>query len=162
MSEPSLDVLAIGNAIVDVIARIDDHLLAAEHLVKGTMRLIDANEAHRLYLRMPPGVETSGGSAANTIAGLAALGLRTGFVGQVANDQLGEVFGHDIRALGVDFARLIRPRPAPGRAHGARRRPARVGLPASHGEDDRWDALDRCAIRATDGRGSSSDQPIRT
>ena len=67
-------------------------------------KLIDADEAHRLYERMPPGVETSGGSAANTIAGLAALGLRTGFVGQVAADQLGEVFTHDIRALGVDFA----------------------------------------------------------
>ena len=104
MSEPSLDVLAIGNAIVDVIARTDDNFLEAEQLIKGTMRLIDADEAHRLYERMPPGVEASGGSAANTIAGLAALGLRTGFVGQVAGDQLGEVFGHDIRALGVDFA----------------------------------------------------------
>ena len=103
MPDPSLDVLAIGNAIVDVIARTDDEFLDAERLIKGTMRLIDAAEAERLYGRMPPGVEASGGSAANTVAGLASLGLRTGFVGQVADDQLGEVFGHDIRALGVDF-----------------------------------------------------------
>ena len=103
MTQTSLDVLAIGNAIVDVIARTDDEFLKAERLIKGTMRLIDAEEAHRLYERMPAGVETSGGSAANTVAGLAALGLRTGFVGQVAKDQLGEVFGHDIRAQGVDF-----------------------------------------------------------
>ena len=103
MTQTRLDVLAIGNAIVDVIARTDDEFLEAERLIKGTMRLIDAEEAHRLYERMPAGVETSGGSAANTVAGLAALGLRTGFVGQVADDQLGEVFGHDIRAQGVDF-----------------------------------------------------------
>jgi sugar/nucleoside kinase (ribokinase family) len=103
VTQASLDVLANGNAIVDVIARTDDEFLEAERLIKGTMRLIDAEEAHRLYERMPPGVETSGGSAANTVAGLAALGLRTGFVGQVADDQLGEVFAHDIRALGVDF-----------------------------------------------------------
>jgi sugar/nucleoside kinase (ribokinase family) len=103
VTQTRLDVLAIGNAIVDVIARTDDEFLEAERLIKGTMRLIDAEEAHRLYERMPAGVETSGGSAANTVAGLAALGLRTGFVGQVADDQLGEVFGHDIRAQGVDF-----------------------------------------------------------
>jgi sugar/nucleoside kinase (ribokinase family) len=103
VTQTSLDVLAIGNAIVDVIARTDDEFLEHERLVKGTMRLIDAEEAHRLYERMPAGVETSGGSAANTVAGLAVLGLRTGFVGQVAQDQLGEVFGHDIRAQGVDF-----------------------------------------------------------
>src|SRR3989442_14997848 len=93
VTQTSLDVLAIGNAIVDVIARTDDEFLKAERLIKGTMRLIDAEEAHRLYERMPAGVETSGGSAANTVAGLAALGLRTGFVGQGAKDQLGEGFG---------------------------------------------------------------------
>jgi sugar/nucleoside kinase (ribokinase family) len=103
VSDPTLDVLAIGNAIVDVIARTDDDFLGAEGLVKGSMRLIDADEAERLYKRMPPGLETSGGSAANTIAGLAALGLRTGFIGQVADDQLGEVFRHDICALGIDY-----------------------------------------------------------
>jgi sugar/nucleoside kinase (ribokinase family) len=99
-----LDVLAIGNAIVDVIASADDDFLARESLAKGSMRLIDADEAARLYARMAPGRETSGGSAANTVAGIAALGLRTGFIGQVAGDQLGEVFTHDIRALGVEFA----------------------------------------------------------
>lgn len=104
MTQTRLDVLAIGNAIVDVIARTDDEFLDAEQLIKGTMRLIDAAEAHSLYEKMPPGVETSGGSAANTVAGLAALGLRTGFVGQVADDQLGEVFTHDIRAQGVEFS----------------------------------------------------------
>jgi sugar/nucleoside kinase (ribokinase family) len=98
-----LDVLAIGNAIVDVIAAADDAFLDQEGVAKGSMRLIDAGEAERLYGRMPPGRETSGGSAANTVAGIAGLGLRAGFIGQVADDQLGEVFSHDIRALGVEF-----------------------------------------------------------
>jgi sugar/nucleoside kinase (ribokinase family) len=106
--DPKLDVLAIGNAIVDVIAAADDAFLESEGLAKGSMRLIDADEATRLYGRMAAGRETSGGSAANTVAGIAALGLRAGFIGQVAGDQLGEVFSHDIRALGVDF------RTAPG------------------------------------------------
>ena len=108
MPDPKLDVLAIGNAIVDVIAAADDAFLETEGLAKGSMRLIDAAEATRLYGRMASGRETSGGSAANTVAGIAALGLRAGFIGQVAGDQLGEVFSHDIRALGVDF------RTAPG------------------------------------------------
>ena len=108
MPEPRLDVLAIGNAIVDVIARTDEAFLESEGLVKGSMRLIDAGEARRLYDRMPPGHETSGGSAANTIAGLAALGFRTGFIGQVADDQLGEVFRHDICALGVEYRTAAR------------------------------------------------------
>jgi sugar/nucleoside kinase (ribokinase family) len=104
VSDARLDVLAIGNAIVDVIASADDDFLAREGLAKGSMRLIDADEAARLYGRMAPGRETSGGSAANTVAGIAALGLKAGFIGQVATDQLGEVFAHDIRALGVEFA----------------------------------------------------------
>jgi sugar/nucleoside kinase (ribokinase family) len=103
VSEPSLDVLAIGNAIVDVIATADDDFLKAEGLAKGSMRLIDADEATRLYGRMGQARETSGGSAANTVAGLAALGLRAGFIGQVAGDQLGEIFRHDITGLGVVF-----------------------------------------------------------
>ena len=103
MPDTPLDILAIGNAIVDVIATADDAFLEQEQLVKGSMRLVDAGEAQRLYGQMGPGRETSGGSAANTIAGLAALGLRTAFVGQVADDELGEVFTHDIRALGVEF-----------------------------------------------------------
>ncbi len=100
---PTLDVLAIGNAIVDVIATADDAFLSAEGLAKGSMRLIDADGATALYGRMAPGIEASGGSAANTVAGIAALGGRCGFVGQVADDQLGRVFAHDIRALGVHF-----------------------------------------------------------
>ncbi|PWG03138.1 adenosine kinase [Sphingosinicella humi] len=103
MTDTRLDVLAIGNAIVDVIATTDDAFLEAEGLAKGSMRLIDADEAARLYGRMGQARETSGGSAANTVAGLAALGLRAGFIGQVAGDQLGEIFRHDITGLGVTF-----------------------------------------------------------
>ncbi len=103
VTEPRLDVLAIGDAVVDVIATADDAFLIEEGLPKGSMRLIDAAEAKRLYARMNQARETSGGSAANTMAGLAALGRRAGFVGQVAADQLGEIFAHDIRAQGVEF-----------------------------------------------------------
>jgi sugar/nucleoside kinase (ribokinase family) len=103
VTDTRLDVLAIGNAIVDVIAAADDDFLAAEGLDKGSMRLIDAAEATRLYERMGQGRETSGGSAANTVAGIAALGGRAGFIGQVADDQLGEIFRHDITGLGVEF-----------------------------------------------------------
>ena len=97
------DVVAIGNAIVDVIASTDDAFIAAEGLPRGSMQLIDAERATELYARMGPGREVSGGSAANTIAGLAALGRSCGFIGQVADDQLGEVFAHDVRALGIAF-----------------------------------------------------------
>ena len=103
MTSIRLDVLAIGNAIVDVIANSDDAFLAAEGLDKGSMRLIDADEATRLYGKMGQGRETSGGSAANTVAGVAALGRKAGFVGQIADDELGEIFAHDIRSLGVEF-----------------------------------------------------------
>ncbi len=105
MTQPSLDILAIGNAIVDVIAQSDDAFLEAQGLAKGSMQLLFSPEdAEALYAKMGPARETSGGSAANTAAGAAALGARTGFVGQVADDQLGKVFAHDIRATGVDFA----------------------------------------------------------
>jgi sugar/nucleoside kinase (ribokinase family) len=104
VTETRLDVLAIGDAIVDVIATTDDPFLVAEGLPKGSMRLIDPAEATRLYGLMGQARETSGGSAANTMAGIAALGGRAGFVGQVAKDQLGEIFAHDIRALGVEFS----------------------------------------------------------
>ena len=103
MPDTQLDVLCIGNAIVDVIAATDDAFLAAEGLDKGAMRLIDADEATRLYGRMGPGREISGGSAGNTAAGLAMLGAKAGFVGQVADDQLGEVYRHDISAIGIEF-----------------------------------------------------------
>ncbi|HVM38797.1 MAG TPA: adenosine kinase [Sphingomicrobium sp.] len=103
MPAKSLDVLAIGNAIVDVIADADDQFLAEQGLTKASMRLIDEAEAERLYSVMGPGRELSGGSAGNTAAGLAALGLKAGFIGQVASDQLGEIYAHDIRSLGVSF-----------------------------------------------------------
>src|SRR3954452_12432279 len=103
MPDRSLDVLAIGNAIVDVIADTDDTFLAREGMHKGAMRLIDEAEATRLYDAMGPAREASGGSAANTAAGIAALGLRAGFIGQLADDQLGQIFAHDVRSLGVEF-----------------------------------------------------------
>jgi sugar/nucleoside kinase (ribokinase family) len=98
-----LDVLAIGDAIVDVIAHVDERFLVEERLVKGSMQVLDALGASRLYAKMPQARETSGGSAANSMAGVAALGGRAGFVGQIANDQLGDIFAHDIRAQGVEF-----------------------------------------------------------
>ncbi len=104
MPDTVLDVLAIGNAIVDVIAQADDSFLAEEGLAKVSMRLIDTDEATRLYTHMGSGREISGGSAANTAAGVAALGGHAAFVGLVADDQLGQVFAHDIRAAGVAFA----------------------------------------------------------
>jgi sugar/nucleoside kinase (ribokinase family) len=99
----SFDVLAIGNAIVDVIASHPDSFLLEQGIPKGSMRLISAEEAATLYGRMGPGREISGGSAANTAAGIAALGGRAAFVGRVSADQLGKVFAHDIRAAGVDY-----------------------------------------------------------
>ncbi|HYJ31293.1 MAG TPA: adenosine kinase [Allosphingosinicella sp.] len=103
MPEPRLDVLAIGNAVVDIIAATDDGFLTREGLEKGSMRLIDVDEASRLYDHMGPAREVSGGSAGNTAAGVAALGGRAGFIGQVAEDQLGDIYRHDIRGSGVEF-----------------------------------------------------------
>jgi sugar/nucleoside kinase (ribokinase family) len=103
VSGTRLDVLAIGDAVVDVIATASDEFLAAEGLTKGSMQVLDAEGAARLYAQMRSARETSGGSAANTMAGVAALGGKAAFVGQVADDQLGEIFTHDIRALGVEF-----------------------------------------------------------
>ncbi|MFL6720978.1 MAG: adenosine kinase [Sphingomonas sp.] len=103
MPEPRLDVLCIGNAIVDVIANASDEFLTQEGLVKGSMRLIDAAEAERLYAHMGPATQVSGGCGGNTAAGIAALGGRAGFVGQVAPDQLGTFYRHDLTAAGVEF-----------------------------------------------------------
>jgi sugar/nucleoside kinase (ribokinase family) len=97
------DVLAVGNAIVDVIATTHDGFFDTAGFAKGSMRLIDAAQARDLYAQMGPGREISGGSAANTAAGVAALGARAAFVGRVSSDQLGTVFAHDIRAAGVDY-----------------------------------------------------------
>jgi sugar/nucleoside kinase (ribokinase family) len=103
MPDTRFDVVGIGNAIVDIIARCDDDFLKKHDLPKGHMRLIDAGEADRLYQAMGPAIEISGGSAANSMAGLASFGGRAGFIGKVADDHLGEVFGHDLRAAGVAY-----------------------------------------------------------
>jgi sugar/nucleoside kinase (ribokinase family) len=113
MAEPLYDVVGIGSAIVDVIARCEDDFIARQGLRKGTMRLIDAAEAERLYAEMGPAVETSGGTVPNTCAGIASFGGRAAFIGKVASDQLGEVFAHDIRAAGVSFATKPAERSAP-------------------------------------------------
>src|SRR3569623_2774447 len=103
MTEARYDVIAIGNAIVDVIAPCGDELIEELQLNRGGMTLVDTERAHELYEAMGPARETSGGSAANTLAGLAALGAQCAFIGQVAEGQLGEVFARGIRAVGIDF-----------------------------------------------------------
>jgi sugar/nucleoside kinase (ribokinase family) len=103
MVEAALDVVGIGNAIVDVISHADEAFLVENRLEKGAMTLIDANRAEELYGRMGPGIEMSGGSAGNTMAGIASLGGRGAYIGKVHDDQLGQVFRHDIRAVGVRF-----------------------------------------------------------
>ena len=103
MSDTRFDGLGIGNAIVDILVQADDAFLEAHGLIKGAMALVDAERAAALYQAAGPAVECSGGSAANTIAGLASLGGRGAFVGKVRDDQLGGVFSHDIRAAGVHF-----------------------------------------------------------
>ncbi|MCB1456202.1 MAG: adenosine kinase [Nitratireductor sp.] len=103
MSDSRFDVLTIGNAIVDIIAHAEDDFLVREHITKGAMNLIDAERAEHLYSVMGPAVETSGGSAGNTAAGIASLGGRAAYFGKVSNDHLGGIFRHDIRAIGVDF-----------------------------------------------------------
>jgi len=102
VAEPAdLDVLAIGNALVDVLTHADEERVVKLGLVKGTMSLVDEAQARALYEAMGPGVEISGGSAANTIVGVASFGGRAQYVGKVRDDQLGEVFGHDLRSTGV-------------------------------------------------------------
>ncbi len=103
MVDQPIDVLGIGNAIVDVLTHAEDGFLAAQGMAKGAMTLIDGRRAEELYSLMGPGVEVSGGSAANTLAGVASLGGRGAFIGKVRNDQLGGIFRHDIRAAGVTF-----------------------------------------------------------
>ena len=103
MTSAAYDVLGIGNAIVDVITRSDDGFLGQHGLVKGSMMLIDEARAETLYAAMGPGIEVSGGSCGNTMAGIASFGGKGAYFGKVRNDQLGQVFGHDLRALGVSF-----------------------------------------------------------
>jgi sugar/nucleoside kinase (ribokinase family) len=97
------DVTGIGNAIVDIIGRCDDSYLATIGAAKGSMRLVDADEIAKIYAGMGPAVEISGGSAANTLAGVASLGGRAGFIGKVADDEFGRIFSHDIKSIGVSF-----------------------------------------------------------
>jgi sugar/nucleoside kinase (ribokinase family) len=103
MTHPAYDILGIGNAIVDVVARSEDSFLSRHDMHKGSMMLIDAAAADQVYAAMPPGQESSGGSAANTCAVAAAIGSRVAYIGKVADDQLGSVFRHDIKAAGVHF-----------------------------------------------------------
>ena len=103
MNPGALDIVAIGDAIVDVIATCEDSFLDAHKLTKGSMQLLTTEQADNLYSAMGPAREISGGSAANSMAGVAALGLDAGFIGQVADDQLGDIFAHDMTSLGVRF-----------------------------------------------------------
>lgn len=103
MTESRYDVVGIGNAIVDIIGRCDDAFLAAHGAPKGHMRLVDADTVSRLYDAMGPATEISGGSAANTLVGVASFGGRAAFIGKVADDEFGRIFAHDIRAASVEF-----------------------------------------------------------
>ncbi len=102
-SNKPLDVIGIGNAIVDILVQTDETFLNAHSLKKGSMTLVNESQAERLYLQCGPGLETSGGSAANTLHGVAQLGRKAGFIGRVKNDQLGRIFSHDIRSVGALF-----------------------------------------------------------
>jgi sugar/nucleoside kinase (ribokinase family) len=103
MSKKTYDVTAIGNAIVDVLSFCDDQFITAQDMRKGTMQLINADRAEQLYGAMGQAIEVSGGSAANTLAGMADLGARTAFIGKVNTDELGRIFRHDMNAIGVEF-----------------------------------------------------------
>ena len=102
-SSPRFDILGIGNAIVDVVAPVEEHFISHHGLHKGAMSLIDADDADKLYAAMPAGIESSGGSLANSCAVAAQLGAKVAYIGKVADDQLGRVFRHDIQAVGVHF-----------------------------------------------------------
>jgi sugar/nucleoside kinase (ribokinase family) len=103
MPHPTLDVTAIGNAIVDIIGRCDDAYLAKHNCTKGSMQLVDAAAISKLYDGMGPGTEISGGSAANTAVGVSSFGGTAGFVGKIASDEFGKIFAHDIKAAKVAF-----------------------------------------------------------
>ena len=118
MTTPAYDVLGLGNAIVDVIARTEDDFLVRQGMSKGGMALIDEPRAQAIYDAMGPAVEISGGSAANTIAGVASFGARAAFIGKVKDDKLGHAFAHDIRASGVAFSTIpARDGPATARCY---------------------------------------------
>ncbi len=146
----TLQVLGIGHALVDIIASCDESLLADFSLVKGTMRLTSAEEAAALYEKMGPAVETSGGSAANTCAGIASLGGQAGFAGKVGRDQFASVFAHDIGSIGVSFHNGIDSGTPTGRClilvtpDGERTMNTNLGAAAEFAEAD----LDRDGIRS--------------
>lgn len=151
MTKP-LQVTGIGHALVDIIASCEETLLKEFSLSKGTMRLTSAEEAAALYERMGPAVETSGGSAANTCAGIASLGGRAGFMGKVGHDQFARVFAHDIRSIGVVFNDVeARTETPTGRClilvtpDGERTMNTNLGAAAEFAERD----LDRGAIEAS-------------
>ncbi|MEZ5670641.1 MAG: adenosine kinase [Alphaproteobacteria bacterium] len=102
-TETTRDVVGIGNAIIDILAHADEAFLGKHALTKGAMNLVDDAFASRLYESMPPAVEASGGSCANTMAGVASFGGKAGYIGKVRDDDFGRIFRHDIRAIGVDF-----------------------------------------------------------
>ena len=151
-----IHVTGIGNALVDILARVEDAFLAANGVEKGIMTLVDAARAVELYGRMGPGKEVSGGSAANTIAGLGMLGARAAYVGKVKDDQLGAIFAHDIRSLGVGFDTKMAPRDGgpeeTGRCmvlvspDGERSMNTYLGVSATLGPDD----VDEAAIAASE------------
>ncbi len=118
MADQQLDVVALGNAIVDVLSHSEDAFLAKHKLNKGSMTLIDTAQAEALYADMGPAVEVSGGSAANTISGLASLGAKCGFIGRVKDDQLGAVYAHDLKAAGVVYTTaMAKSGPGTGRCY---------------------------------------------
>ena len=104
ISEPIYDVVGIGNALVDVIAHADDDFISQQSLVKGSMTLVDTDRALHLYKALGTAVEMSGGSAANTVCGVASFGGKAAYIGKVSHDDFGEVFGHDLLAVGVHFS----------------------------------------------------------
>ena len=119
MTSSIVDVVGVGNAIVDVITQTTDEFVAAQDLVKGSMNLIDDARAHELYAQLADTLETSGGSVANTMAGIASFGGSAAFIGKVADDELGDVYASDMAAIGVKFERPQRPNadsPATGRS----------------------------------------------
>ncbi|MGD9801911.1 MAG: adenosine kinase [Hyphomicrobiaceae bacterium] len=103
MADTTYDVVGIGNAIVDIIGHCNDAFLAEHGAIKGHMRLVDAATVESLYVAMGPAIEISGGSSANTMVGLASFGGKAGFIGKIADDELGQIFGHDIQAANVTF-----------------------------------------------------------
>ncbi|MDW3205790.1 MAG: adenosine kinase [Alphaproteobacteria bacterium] len=103
MTETRYDVVGIGNALVDVLVEVDDDAIAAAGMAKGGMTLVERDQSDALYDTLPPGIERSGGSCGNTMAGLSALGGKGAYIGKVRDDQFGDVFRHDMKAIGVDF-----------------------------------------------------------